>query len=562
MPSFGIAMGPRMSDARPTLIQIIRRVLGRLRAQTTHAASFASRFNAVTRYALDLILWSRIFSRSTDVARFSHAMAERGVEHAAPALFISGPMPRAHVWEQGFAEVYRLLLANLQPPDLISSIRYARPSPAFQGIYLWDSAFIAQVWEPWDTRVALDVCRAVVANERDGRLPHVIAHFVESGYTQPPLIAWSLWRLFDSTGSEADRQHMAAAYPVLKRYADWLDDQRCLDNGTYFWAHPYESGIENAPRFGNRDESVLVDTTNRGAPDLTAYIMLQSEALARMAAEVGRTHDVQPFRDRWTRTRDALNQQLWHDGDGLYYDRGVGGSWVRSVSIACLLPLWAGAPDDVQARRIVERIADPKAFNTLIPLPSVAANDPDFDRDMWRGCTWLNTAYAMVLGLERYGEDQLAADLAYRLVDGVYQTHGNHHRVYEFYDPHSHRIDQLHRKRGNRWKKFTLGDKPRGEFVGWTGLVNTLLLEHVLGLRRERGGVVLRPRLPEAMRGCGYIVRLPVLGCVYEVEASPDGYARGSLRTEQGVRRFELAFGESCRADDLPLESEAIDACV
>lgn len=542
-----------MSDLIPTLLSTIRRLLGRVRARTSHASAFANRFHAVTTYALDLILWSRIFSRSTDLARYSHAMSTRGVARPAPALFIFGASHQAHVWEQGFGEVYRLLLANLEPPDLISSIRYARPSPAFQGIYLWDSAFIAQVWKPWDTAVARDVCRAVLNNQRDGRLPHVTAHFVESSFTQPPLIAWSLWRVYASSGEGAGRAKLADAYNRLTRYADWLDQNRRLDSGVYFWAHPYESGIENAPRFGTGDESVLVDTRGRGAPDLTAYIMLQSEALAGMADELGRPDDAQRFRDRYERTRTAMNQHLWHEQDGLYYDRAADGPFVRSVSIACLIPLWAGAPDEGQARRMVERIADPDAFNTLIPLPSVACNDPDFDRDMWRGCTWLNTAYAVVLGLERYGYDRLAAELTYRLVDGVYQTHASHHRIYEFYDPHRHTIDQLHRKRGNRWKRFTLGDKPRGEFVGWTGLVNTLLVEHLMGLTLERGRMVLRPRLPDAASGCGYVVRLPALGCVYEVEPIGRGRTRGTLRSDEGLRSFELGFGQSCFADELPL---------
>jgi hypothetical protein len=37
---------------------------------------------------------------------------------------------------------------------------------------------------------------------------------------------------------------------------------------------------------------------------------------------------------------------------------------------------------------------------------------------------------------------------------------------------------ELRRKKGNLWKRLTLGSKPVKNFVGWSGLANTLVMEY------------------------------------------------------------------------------------
>ncbi len=534
----------------------IRRLLAAVRSPTARVGRVAGRLTAVSRYLFDLVLWSRIVARPTELSRRSAAMQRRGVAVPAPRLFVSGGGETAALWEEGFDEVYRLLLANLQTPDLLSRRRYAHPSPAFRGIYLWDSAFISQVWKAWDPLVAIDVCMAVVDQaDDDGRLPHVTTHFLESAFTQPPLVAWALRRLHDWCGSTESRAALAQAFEPLVAYADWLDERRRLDGGLYFWAHPYESGVENAPRFSSRDERVLADTTRLAAPDLSAYVVLQSESLAAIARELGRDDVAERQETRAATVRAAMNELLWDERDGVYYDVDVAsGAPVRSMTIASLLPLWAGVPDADRARRLLGRVMDPAEFGTTIPLPSVSRADPEFAKDMWRGPTWINTAYGVLLGVERYGFREESAELAARLAAGVYRTHGRTHRVFEFYDPERFDIDELHRKRGNRWKHFTLGSKPRGEFVGWSGLVNTVVVEHLVGFTRERGRAVIAPNIPPRLAGCAFAVRTAEGPLVVEAEAVSPGGSRGVVRSAEGARRFELAPGDRAFVDDLPIE--------
>jgi len=489
----------------------LRRLLREARSSTGRVTAFAGRGTRGLRYLWHLLIWSRVSAGRSGLLPIElppEVLRRKGIETAPPHLRIAGHS-LGKAFGRGFAEVYALLFANLQQADLLSPTRHAIPGPAFRGVYLWDSAFIAQVWRWWDPAVAAEVLQAVI-DLRDGdRLQHVVTEFHQSRYTQPPLIAWAVCDIIDALPSEQGRALLAQVYEPLRRYQGWLDANRRLSNGLYFWAHPYESGVENAPRFSNTDESTLRDTRSLAATDLSSYVVLQLEALAQMAHRLGHGGAAARFSDDAAALRERIDRLLWDDEAGLYLDRDGAGAPIRVATIASLMPLWAGVPDRDRAARLASQLADPAAFGTEVPLPSVARSDPSFEKDMWRGPVWLNTAYAVVQGLLHYDLQGEAGELAFRLCRAVYGVFERERRIYEFYDPDVLDTDALRRKDGNWWKALTLGRGPQREFVGWTGLVNNLLLEVLLGLELTATQRRLRPRLPPACRGMRIELDLP-----------------------------------------------------
>lgn len=503
-------------------------------------------------FAFDQVFWSRLIrSRRGPVAIELplNLLEKKGLKGEAPVLHVSGLQGEVAHWDGGFAGVYAVLFSNLQKPDVLSARQYAHPGPAFRGVYLWDSAFIAQVWKHWDIQVAHDVNCAVVELREGDRLQHVVADFVASAYTQPPLVAWSLAKLWEGRAPEERRTAIEPQFDALAGYNRWLYQNRQFENGLFFWEHPYESGMENAPRFSSRDESALDDTRRLAAPDLCAFVILQNEALAEMAETLGR--DVELFRRQADELREKVRGELWHGEDGYFYDRDQGtGDFVRSRTIASLLPLWAGVPDSDQARRLAEHILEPDEFNTLLPLPSVSLADEHFSRDMWRGPVWVNVAYGVLQGMRRYGFDREASELAYRLCDGVYRIFQKDRKFYEFYDPDELSIDRLFRKKGNRWKALTLGSKPQSGFVGWTGLVNTLVIEQLFGFHYIEGQRRLCPRFPKAAVGKAYYLRLPNESLALGVEVIGQDQTRIVIRKPRaGWQESYCRFGEAVDID-------------
>ena len=508
------------------------------------AAAGARRFGRLVVFGFEQIVLSRLFERRKLAKTVTAALLRtKDIALPPPELEVfnaSGAVPN---WSHGFNSVNAALFLNLRTAGDLSAGRHALPAPAFRGVYLWDSAFIAQVWKWWDPEVAFDVLDAVVRGRDGDRLQHFISEFAASDLTQPPLLAWSLARLDETAPRARFRVWAERHYDALAAYHRWLQAHRRLADGTYAWAHAYESGVENAPRFGARDERALRDTRQTGAPDLCAYMVLQSEALAVLALSLDRPAEARTFYAMAGDVRAATDAQLWCDDDGLYFDRDAGGR-LRSRTVASLLPLWAGIPDETQAARLVAHVLDPAQFNTLIPIPSVALSDRDFERDMWRGPVWINTAFAVIEGLRRYGYHDEATELAFRLCDGVYRTHHETGHFYEFYDPTALGVKQLHRKRGNRWKRLTLGAGPVTDFVGWTGLVNTTLLEMLFGLHGSRDAPALQPRFPERAAGWRFALALPVWDASVDLEVLPGRVTRGEIEHAGARRAFSAAFGE------------------
>jgi Trehalase len=509
---------------------------------------------SLAKEAWTVLIWLRLKARLTTLKNLEIAAAQREkkqVHQAPPQLRVDSPSgTRAH-FEPGFAGVYKLLLSNLRLPNGFSAFRYALPSPAFTGIYLWDSAFIAQIWRWWDHETAIEILRAVVAKRDGDRLQHVAKEHAFSPFTQPPLLAWSLVEILKTLPVQESARLAKEFYPILKRYHIWLNKNRQLPNGLFAWASAYESGIDNSPRFSSRDERAVIDTTRLASPDFSAYMVLDCEALAYLARQLTRSDEAAQFESQAQVIKTTMNTYLWHEKDGLYYDRAIDGTWRCSRTIASLLPLWAGVPDTKKAKRLCRHATDSASFGSLIPLPSVALHDPNFEPDMWRGPVWVNTAYAALFGLRRYGFYREAAELAWRLIDGVYQVFDSERQIYEFYHPEVFGVHSLTRKRGNKWKRLTLGSKPQRNFVGWSGLVNTLVIEALFGFGYQDDKRIVQPTFPGAAIGSTFRLSLPAENLIITLHVESRQRVTGAITAKGSSHHFRATFAEIINLDTL-----------
>ena len=111
-----------------------------------------------------------------------HARIESGPE------FPSAPFE--DLFGSRIAGDFPLQLFQSKWANRFSKVRYAYPSPIFRGIYLWDTAFISQVWRTWDVQTAEDVNWAALSRaDASGRLPHFSSVYAKSEHTQPPVMA-------------------------------------------------------------------------------------------------------------------------------------------------------------------------------------------------------------------------------------------------------------------------------------------------------------------------------------------------------------------------------------
>ncbi|MDR0838718.1 MAG: hypothetical protein LBN99_03650 [Oscillospiraceae bacterium] len=124
-------------------------------------------------------------------------------------------------------------------------------------------------------------------------------------FDAPPVESIALLRLIDE-GALA-RAHRGTVYDLYNALGDsarqWARE-RSVTPGLYAYAYRFETGIKKTTLFG-AGEPVA-------APDLNAYLLLQSEALAKLAESVWESGDAIRWRESVKTQRAALIAHLWN----------------------------------------------------------------------------------------------------------------------------------------------------------------------------------------------------------------------------------------------------------
>lgn len=297
-------------------------------------------------------------------------------------------------------------------------------------MWLWDSAFHAIGLRHADAGLAEDALRAVFAKRKDdGFIPHMMAidDAGDSEVTQPPVLAWATWEVFLVSKNV---EFLRDSYDALKGYLEWDRQNR----GTPVpelarWGPLHaggESGMDNSPRFDGSSEFHAIDFSSFMANEFTH--------MALIAGAIGRDAEA----DYWSGLRgeciEAINTHLWDEETEFYYDRFFTGEWVRVKSEAAFAALFAGCATGARAAALLKHLEDPQEFGTAFPVPSVAANEPTYADDMWRGPTWINYNYLTIAGLERAGFDEAARRLAKQTIGEVVRWYKSHGCIFEYYD--------------------------------------------------------------------------------------------------------------------------------
>lgn len=409
-------------------------------------------------------------------------------------------------WAEGYAAINRELDQNLRAPNESNPFYHAHPAPKYPGVYLWDSSFIALAWEHRDPQIAKQILQSVLVYQQpDGRVPQNVSVLGVSKWTNPPVLSFAAAHIAKATH---DTGFAELVYEPLKRYQNWLWQSRRLSNGLFYWDHSYESGLDNSPRFGARDESWFRDTHTLAAIDLNSFAVLDARSMKTLAELVlERTapgslkadeirRDIAVFDRRANEVTRLIQTVLWDAKTGYFFDYDTKRKQLQKIpTMASFYPLIAGAATPDQWAALRKHLVNPREFNTPIPIPTVARNSKWFEKDCWRGPVWVNTAYLVIKGVDAYNDHALAQDFSRRLINGVFETWRRTGQFVEYYDPERFDFDQLTRKKGLGWfglsqsknpftivghligKQLILGTKPVDHFVGWTGLVNALAVE-------------------------------------------------------------------------------------
>ena len=284
----------------------------------------------------------------------------------------------------------------------------------------------------------------------------------------PPLFSWAEMENFRVTG---DRSRLQRVMPVLEKYVGWLETGRKKPETKHglYWSNKLGSGMDNTPRSGS------------GWVDMSAQMVIQYNDLAAMCEQLGKAEKAEMFRERAKTIASKINQWMWNDEDGLYYDVDDEGHQVKWKTVACFWPILAGMTSREQEAKLIANLKDPNTFWRKNVFPSLAADQKYYDSTggYWRGGVWPPTNYAIIRGLTLRGYEEFAIEATRRHLDSMYRVYEKTHTVWELYAPDMDRLGS-----GNAGEKGVHQARP--DFVGWTGCGPiALLIENIIGLRPD-----------------------------------------------------------------------------
>ena len=370
----------------------------------------------------------------------------------------------------------RILLGNLRQGRADwNGKEYTFVCPALRSYpfqWFWDSCFHSIALIHLDKELAkAELTTLLSAALPSGFIPHLIFWELEkrdaflsrnlvgrtspyySSTIQPPILAYSVERVYRATGDEA---FLNDAIPVLKAYYRWLKRNRDPDDdGLLSILQPEESGVDCSPKYD--DDLHLGVLTNEGfITELNvlyqAYEPLRGDDHRILRADLFNFEDVlfnsiyiyglralcrildgrednREFVLEADRSRDALVAKCWDEDAGAFFDlSGAAERSVKVTTISSLMPLiLEDLPREIVRRLVDGLVTSPEHFWLPYPLPSVSASEPKFMPGnprgfIWRGPTWLNTNWFLSHALRGHGYSELADEIvakSHSLIEGA-----------------------------------------------------------------------------------------------------------------------------------------------
>lgn len=387
---------------------------------------------------------------------------------------------------EGFAEVFKLLDLNLMGAYGRIRHRWAHSGGKYTHPTIMESCYSSLVWKLWMPEIAIEILEPFLdAQAEDGLLPNKVKMLGRSYKPQPPLLAHCLLSQNPSVSN------LKEIYPKLKRFYEWYLQNRRNSAGLFFWKTPEESGMPETPRFEGKNSIDHIMPV-----DLNVYMVLETKALTSIASQLGLEEDQKKFEMYGDEISKTIMEKLWDQDSNKFYDwDSNSGEFIKIESLTNFMPLIAKILPDDQLEPLLAHLSGSQSFNTPIPFPSISVSDKHFDASKWRGAVSICLAYMILKGIEAYQKDELLSNLALKLVQGIFEEWRATGTFAEYFSPDS--------------SKFPSTKKPGKDFVGSTGLINTILVEEILGIHLNSNLINFYPRIPKKWQNNPISYRIP-----------------------------------------------------
>ena len=274
-----------------------------------------------------------------------------------------------------------------------------------------------------------------IENQRnDGRLPGSIK--LENGRTVPefnklqgfcfPAPALNMYWLIGE-----DREYLDLLASALERFDEWLWRERDSDgDGCLESFCVYDTGEDGAVRYKDAPDywtessaPTQFEAVPMASSDIMSWSFSARDTLAKIAAIEGREYESMKWQRQAMNVRNKLESYLWNEKRSALFDRYKDHSIQNTLTHATLKAMYWGSISPGKAKAFVRNhLQNEKEFWTPMPLPAVAADDPDFKNipeNNWSGQCESLIYQRAIRAFENYGMESLIPEIGNRLFKAV-----------------------------------------------------------------------------------------------------------------------------------------------
>jgi alpha,alpha-trehalase len=192
-----------------------------------------------------------------------------------------------------------------------------------------------------------------------------------------------------------------------------------------------ESGWDFSSRwFADGHDLSSIDTSEIIPPDLNSLLFGLENAIRSGCERVGDQACALDFARRAAARRAAVDQYLWDETAGCYFDYDYRRrKRIPRVSAATLYPLFVGMAGDRQAARVAAMTA-----RQLVKPGGLAATTIDTGQQWDSPNGWAPLQWIAIAGLRRYGHTQVGEEIACRWMVNVSRAYQRSGKLVEKYD--------------------------------------------------------------------------------------------------------------------------------
>jgi hypothetical protein len=285
------------------------------------------------------------------------------------------------------------------------------------GSWSWDHCFHALALADAHPQLAWDQMMTLFEQQDEsGALPDLINdRLISWSFCKPPVHGWILGRLLRHSAILTP-ERLNEIFKPLARWTSWWFAHRDDDHDDIPQCnHGNDGGWDNSTVFALRPPIE--------SPEVSAYLVLQMEALAEIARRLGKLNEANQWLARAEMLTQKLLEHFWR-GDHFVALQVNGHIEIESESLLLYMPLLLGKrlPQEVR-EKMVARLKAPGEFLTSHGLATENLNSPFYrSRGYWRGPIWGAPTLILYDALTACGEVEFARDIRQRFIDLVAQN--------------------------------------------------------------------------------------------------------------------------------------------